>query len=494
MAPAPGMAAYLAEAVGTFVLVFTVGCNLTAGVSGWGPMSVAFVLMAVMYALAGVSGAHLNPAVSVAVGLSEKMEWKDVGIYCGIQVMAGVFAGIMYGLTTGSGFSLAPAYAYVWWQAALAEVIYTSMLCLVFLCTLVSKAHGDGQNHFYGLAIGFVILAGGYSVGHISGACLNPAVAVGLSLPSFKSAWCLAYAVFELTGCGLAALLFRLVRPGDFQSGGGSDSDKKKDDGDSAAAGAEAAEESKADDGQAPPEEKPPLSAMLLSETLGTFLVALTAGLCAVGGSAAAPLAVGAAVLCMVYALMSVSGGHFNPAVTLAVLCCGREKIEPAVAAAYMGVQCLGAFLGALLYAFMENGHTVPLGPVTGSTHQSAGMVEILYTFLLCFVYLSVATVGDKPNDFFGIAIAACVVAGGYAAGPMSGGILNPAVSLGVSLVHAFFRGGGLWSFLSYLVFQAMGAILAAAVFYSAHPDEFSEAKDAEVKKEADAEKQPLVV
>merc|ERR1719310_621592 len=196
------------------------------------------------------------------------------------------------------------------------------MLCFVFLNTVISKSAGP----FAGLAIGFVILAGGYSVGHVSGACLNPAVAIGISLPSFQNAWCLAYTVFELTGCALGALLFRLVRPGDFQDGA-----DKKSDGDAAQAeeggssAAPADEESKEE--EAAPEPAP-LSAKLISECLGTFLVTLTLGLCATGRVAAMPLAVGAAVLSLMYALFTVSGGHFNPAVTLAVFCCGREKLR----------------------------------------------------------------------------------------------------------------------------------------------------------------------
>merc|ERR1719181_772565 len=93
-----GAAKYVAEFVGTFLLVFTVGCNVLSGSPVWAATSIAAVLMVSIYALGGVSGANFNPAVSFALGLSNKLPWMDVGIYTAVQLVAGIVAGFSYTL------------------------------------------------------------------------------------------------------------------------------------------------------------------------------------------------------------------------------------------------------------------------------------------------------------------------------------------------------------------------------------------------------------
>jgi len=85
---------YVAEFVGTYLLVFTVGCNVLSGSPVWAATSIACVLMVSIYALGGVSGANFNPAVSVTLGLSNKLDWPTVGIYCAVQIVLqhGLFA------------------------------------------------------------------------------------------------------------------------------------------------------------------------------------------------------------------------------------------------------------------------------------------------------------------------------------------------------------------------------------------------------------------
>merc|ERR1719313_2813903 len=153
----------ISEFVGTYLLVFTVGCNVLSGSPAWAATSIACVLMVSIYALGGVSGANFNPAVSLTLGLSNKMEWKQVGIYCAVQVVAGIAAGLSYGAMLNDVFNLEPGKGFGWWEAALAEVLYTCMLCFVVLNCAAAKKNGcDTGNQFYGLAIGFVIVAGGY--------------------------------------------------------------------------------------------------------------------------------------------------------------------------------------------------------------------------------------------------------------------------------------------------------------------------------------------
>merc|ERR1719453_791966 len=122
-----------------------------------------------------------------------------------------------YELTTGDMFNLAPTPGFTFWQAGLAELLYTFMLVFVVLNVACSKVHA-GRNQFYGLAIGFVVIAGGYGAGHISGGCFNPAVAVGIDVSSLDLGfgWCLMYIIAELVGAFVAAEFFKQCRPEDF--------------------------------------------------------------------------------------------------------------------------------------------------------------------------------------------------------------------------------------------------------------------------------------
>merc|ERR1719163_2307676 len=113
----------------------------------------------------------------------------------------------------GQSFNLAPTKGHNWWQAGVAELLYTFMLCFVVLNVAASNKHG-GKNQFYGLAIGFVIVAGAYSGGSVSMGCFNPAVAFGLDVASayFGVFYCFVYTVFELVGAALAAGAFMVCR------------------------------------------------------------------------------------------------------------------------------------------------------------------------------------------------------------------------------------------------------------------------------------------
>merc|ERR1719329_1502667 len=88
------------------------------------------------------------------------------------------------------------------------------MLCFVVLNVAASKMDG-GKNQYYGLAIGFVIVAGGYGAGHISGGCFNPAVAFGIDISSaaLGFGWCIVYSIFEILGAYAASALFQIIRP-----------------------------------------------------------------------------------------------------------------------------------------------------------------------------------------------------------------------------------------------------------------------------------------
>jgi len=438
MAEESAVPKYVAEFIGTYLLVFTVGCNVLSGSPVWAATSIACILMVSIYALGGVSGANFNPAVSVALGLSNKMDWMTVGIYCAVQIIAGICAGLSYGALFFKVFNLAPGVGFGWWEALLAEVLYTFMLCFVVLN--VATATKNNGNQFYGLAIGFVIIAGGYAAGNISGGAFNPAVALGIDVSSagMGFGWGFAYTGYELLGAALASALFRVVRPDEF---GG--------------------------------EAEYSLATKLVSEFIGTFFLVLTVGLNVIGKSPAPVFSIAAALMSMIYALGNCSGAHFNPAVTLAIIIAGRDKCSVSDGACYMGVQILAGICAAYTYAAMHHGVTFPLSPGKGFGFGHAAAAEIIFTFVLCFVVLCVATVKEPSKDMFGLAIASCVTAGGYAIGAVSGGSLNPAVSFGISSAQII-NGGLFYNCLIYSLFEFIGAGLAAGVFMVTHPSEYA--------------------
>jgi len=393
--------AVFAEFLGTFALVFTVGCCVATGSGVWNATAIACVLMVMVYGTGPISGGHLNPAVTVTLALSEKFEWDKVPVYCATQVIAGIAAGscttTMYG--QGSPSPLAPVGDFSWPHAFFVEAVYTFMLCLVVLNTAASKRNnepGDG-NQFFGLAIGFVIIAGGYAGGDISSACFNPAVAFGVDFSSIDSGmgWSFAWTAFELVGAALAALTFRLLRPEDYDTADLSSY-------------------------------VPPMHVKLVSEFLGAFLLVLTVGLNIINGSPSTAWSAAAALMCMIYALGDVSGAHFNPAVSLAVWL--RGKCSTTELATYIPVQLLaGVAAGAIVSVFhplsstKSKPHYLQAGE--GHTLIQAGIIEMVFTFVLCYVVLAVATLSKpdsqktKQNFYFGLAIASCVTAGGFAAG-----------------------------------------------------------------------------
>eukprot|EP00747_Dinoflagellata_sp_TGD_P126025 gnl/TRDRNA2_/TRDRNA2_174230_c4_seq70.p1 gnl/TRDRNA2_/TRDRNA2_174230_c4~~gnl/TRDRNA2_/TRDRNA2_174230_c4_seq70.p1 ORF type:complete len:460 (-),score=82.22 gnl/TRDRNA2_/TRDRNA2_174230_c4_seq70:82-1461(-) len=450
----PSYAKYLAEFVGTFLLMFTVGCNVITGSPVWAATSIACVLAVSIYALGGVSGANFNPAVSLALGICNKMPWKEVGVYSVVQIAGGIVGGTAAGALMWQVVHLEPLKPYTWLQAGIVELLYTSMLCFVVLNVACSKQHA-GKHQFYGLAIGFVIVAGGYAGGHISMGCFNPAVAFGIDAPSASLGfgWCLVYTGFELTGAVLAALLFKVVRPEDFQEA--EDSDEEDD-----------------------PDYSYSLQGRLICEFLGTYLLVLTVGLNVLGGSPAAAWSIAAALMCMIFALGSCSGAHFNPAVTLSILCSGRGSCRLTEGMLYMAAQVGGGVAASLTYSWLENGKSFGLGPQGKYGWMQVCMAEIIFTFLLCFVVLSVATVRNALSQYFGFAIGMCVMAAGNAIGGISGASLNPAISIGVQSGHVAHGGGRIYPCYIYSLCEFIGALIAAGIFWVTHPAEFVDPVD----------------
>jgi aquaporin Z len=200
---------YLMELVGTFFLVFTVGCTVVGnGAGALAPLAIGSALMVMIFAGGHISGAHYNPAVTLGVWLRGKCESKDVAGYMCSQIAGAVLAALAVKyLKAGAAVApMSPATG----PALVAEFLFT--FALVFVVLNVATSKGTSGNSFYGLAIGFTVMTGAFAVGNISGGVFNPAVAVGISIMGL-SAWAniWIYFVAEFVAAAAAALIFKMV-------------------------------------------------------------------------------------------------------------------------------------------------------------------------------------------------------------------------------------------------------------------------------------------
>jgi len=167
-------------------------------------------------------------------------------------------------------------------------------------------------------------------------------------------------------------------------------------------------------------------------EAIGSFIFILTICCVVLGKVALAPLAIGSALMVMVYAGGHISGGHFNPAVTLAVWV--RGKVNTADVPWYMLAQVIGGILAGLVSMFLTGSIGAPAVINVGP----ALVAEFIFTFALCYVVLHTATADDTAgNSYYGLAIGFTVLIGAFAVGGISGGMFNPAVAIGVSVARA---------------------------------------------------------
>jgi len=196
-----------------------------------------------------------------------------------------------------------------------------------------------------------------------------------------------------------------------------------------------------------------------LVEFIGTFFLVLTVGLAVRQGATLAPLAIGSVLMVMIFAGGHISGGHFNPAVTLAAFLRGRCDKRDVVP--YWIAQFLAGVVAALLVNFILRGRVDPAAVALHPTIQSF-IVEFIFTFALAWVVLNVATSkATMGNSFYGLAIGFTVLVGAVTVGGISGGAFNPAVGLGVWVM-------GLESakqFGVYLVSELLAAAVAAFAY-----------------------------
>jgi aquaporin Z len=200
-------------------------------------------------------------------------------------------------------------------------------------------------------------------------------------------------------------------------------------------------------------------------EFIGTFFLVLTIGCCVInhgGPGVIPPLAIGSALMVMIFAGGHISGGHFNPAVTLGV--CLRGRCAPKDVLPYWIFQVLGAIAAAFAAKFLRGEGSLSDKPLDVN---QALLAEFLFTFALVYVVLNVATAkGTANNSFYGLAIGFTVLVGAFAVGDISGGAFNPAVAVGVT-VMGLSAWANLWIFL---VANFLGGAVAAAFFKMLNP------------------------
>ena len=200
------MKKYIIEFIGTFFLVLTVAFT-------GNPIAIAAILVSMIYMGGYISGAHYNPAVTLAVLVRGKITILDAVVYWVVQILAALCAALLYFTVTGKYFIPAPDIQTPFQTAILMEALFTFALATVVLH--VATADETQGNQYYGLAIGFVILAGAFA-GGLSGGAYNPAVGVGPLLANIsnigvrmQSVW--IYLIGPLSGGLLAGILFRLL-------------------------------------------------------------------------------------------------------------------------------------------------------------------------------------------------------------------------------------------------------------------------------------------
>ncbi len=205
------------ELIGTFFLVVTVGCavilssDASKGIIP--PLAIGSVLMVMVYAGGHISGAHYNPAVTLAVSVRGRHPWAELVPYWIAQIAGALLAAAaaMY-LTGGVAKPAEPPLDI--FKILLAEFLFT--FALAYVVVNVATAKATAGNSYYGLAIGFTLLTGAFAVGSITGGAFNPAVAIGASvmgLIHLPSAW--IHILADLAGGLVAGLTFLFLNPDD---------------------------------------------------------------------------------------------------------------------------------------------------------------------------------------------------------------------------------------------------------------------------------------
>jgi len=200
-----------------------------------------------------------------------------------------------------------------------------------------------------------------------------------------------------------------------------------------------------------------------LYEFIGAFFLVFTVGMTVMNPtiSSFAPIAIATILSIMVYAGGHISGGHYNPAVSLSVFM--QKKITASDLGFYCIAQILGGIIAAFTVIYFKGGASTTAANLT----TNAILAEFLFTFLLCFVVLNVAVARETAgNSYFGFAIGFVLLVGAYTVGSISTAAFNPAVVLGEALMNLI-SWKDTWMLL---LGNIAGAVAAALLFNAAHP------------------------
>jgi len=203
---------YIAEFIGTFFLVLTIGCTVVgAGTGVIAPLAIGAALMVMVFAGGHISGGHYNPAVTLGIFIRGKLQSADVVPYWIAQLAGAAVAALLVNKVLRAGVAVTPIALHVG-PALLAEFLFT--FALVYVVLNAATAEGTSGNSFYGLAIGMTVMTGAFAVGDISGGAFNPAVALGiciLGISDWGNIW--IYLLANFAAGALAAVIFQKINP-----------------------------------------------------------------------------------------------------------------------------------------------------------------------------------------------------------------------------------------------------------------------------------------
>mmetsp|Transcript_8774 Transcript_8774/g.26371 ORF Transcript_8774/g.26371 Transcript_8774/m.26371 type:complete len:239 (-) Transcript_8774:53-769(-) len=181
------------------------------------PLAAGVMLMVMVYVGAKISGAHFNPAITVAMWLRGKHELKDGLQYIAAQLLGAALGAFLGFVTVGARFIPEVGKHHNFLQAMFAEVIFTALLATVVLATMTMSSLENNQ--FYGAAIGFTLFVGSVCAGTVSGGIFNPAVATALVVVGHwgKLLYLLFLVLAQIGGGVLGAVIFFFIAPQDME-------------------------------------------------------------------------------------------------------------------------------------------------------------------------------------------------------------------------------------------------------------------------------------
>mmetsp|Transcript_105602 Transcript_105602/g.308807 ORF Transcript_105602/g.308807 Transcript_105602/m.308807 type:complete len:516 (-) Transcript_105602:74-1621(-) len=454
------IAPYVAECVGTFLLTLTFLLNYSdAANANYHALANAFMNMVLKCCFGHVSGANLNPSLTISMFLAGRLKFRTAAKIILAQVLGACCAGSVRFSIGNANVLIGPNPGHTWRQVAFVEIMYTSLLCFVFLNTAASTRNNprDDQNGFYGVAIGLVFIAGSCAGMSICHAMLNSAVAIGFTIVDFRERGVLrlagpGYLFHDLAGAFLGTWFYRLVRPGEFdpvalQMG---ELDETP--------GREAANR-------------------VTAEFLGAFYIVLTKALNRADVTHFEPWSMTAVIAAMAYSVRDVSGAYFNPAVTASVVLSRRGILSVRTAVWDVLTQL---FAGAIATALCESVHPSTLTiRFAESSAAKIAFGEMFFTGFVCYGVLTTSTVmpvacKTKRNNIAGLVYGGSHMVGCVAASQLSGSLLNPVVALSFAAL------AGREGCLDYIFFELAGAVGATAVFFLTHVHLYTGDKAAE--------------